>query len=779
MKPMVLVDTGWLWALLILGAGLAVFYVYVYRQEARQARRLTPRRRNVLRLLRIAVGVLFVVLALARLATIWVKSEERLPVVPLIVDESTSMAFPDARENPLVGGAPRDRRRRYDTAQTALQKLQEKLTRTHRVKVFTFSDTSNLLKELPHRESQDDPVVTRAQVFEKAPKPTGEYTNIGDALQDALRELSGDRISGVVLFSDGRQTGGRDLRAAASLAADARVPVHTVVFGSEFPLRDLRIDEVIVDPEASLGDVLRFRVKITNQIRAPLTTRLTLYEEKQKVNEKKLTLSRGESRVMIATIPVKEGLREFKLALPRYDDEVNVENNEAVVHVKIVKRTLQVLLVAGDPSREYFYLVPALLRDPVVRLSCFLQSADIDYIHQGNLGIERLPRSLEEWKKYDVVLLFDVDPNKITSQQVAEMENMVRTGGGLMVIAGRNHGLAKLIQVHAVKVREMLPVEIDKNRLPDYFKVFSRSFGAARTPKGRGHPIMRLDRDDATNEEVWKTFPKLYWHHPVKRSKPRSVVLLSAAGNGAAGKTPLMAIHRYYEGAVFYSGINSLWRWRYPYASYDYDRFWTNVIRYLGETRLRGTQQQVALSTDRRSYAPGEEVQVRLRLLDPALMAQLQGQRLYASVTTPQKEVQMVSLRPDRSGEMLYLGGYRARRTGSMVVRAKQAAPGASSEAKPLFDVKHTFQVKMQSLEAKDTSADLEAMKDVAEATGGQYFDYRNMGDLESLIESIPADPQIISEQTQTELWDNAVFLILFVLLIGCEWSLRKLWGLL
>ena len=778
MKPMLLVRQNWLWVLLALAVALAVFYVYVYRREARHARRLTPRQRGLLRILRIVVGIL-AVLALAQPAVSWVKREERLPVVPLIVDESTSMSFPDARENPLVQAARRDRRRRYDTAQAALQKLQEKLTRTHRVKIFTFSDTSRLLKELPRRRRERDPVVGRGEIFKEASDPTGEYTNIGDALQDTMRELAGSRLSGAVLFTDGRQTGGRDLRAAGPPAPDARVPIHTVVFGSEFPLRDLRIDEVIVDPEASLGDVLRFRVKITNQIRSPLSTRLTLYEENEKVNEKPLTLSRGRSRVVIATIPAKTGLREFRLALPHYDDELDTENNEATVHVKIVKRTLQVLLVAGNPSREYFYLVPALLRDPVVRLSCFLQSADIDYIHQGNLVIERLPRSLEEWKNYDVVLLFDVDPNNITTQQVAEMENMVRTGGGLMVIAGRNHGLAKLIQVHAVKVRELLPVEIDKNRLPDYFKVFTRPLTAARTPRGRGHPVTRLDRDDATNEFVWKAFPKLYWHHPVKRVKPRSVTLLEKRGDGVGGRACLMAIHRYHEGAVFYSGINSLWRWRYPYGSYDYDRFWTNVIRYLGETRLRGTQQQVALSTDRRSYAPGEEVQVRLRMLDPALMAQLEGQALYASVSTPQKEVQMVPLRPDLSGEMLYLGTYRARRVGSMVVRAKQAAPGASSEAKPLFDVKHTFLVKMQSLEAKDTSADLEAMKDLAGQTGGKHFDYRNMARIEELVEDIPADPQILSEEVLVEVWDGTIFLGLFVLLIGSEWSLRKLWGLL
>ncbi len=778
MRPTMLSGQSVALLLLVVAAALSAFYAWLYRQEAATARALTRRQVRVLRALRIAVAVLALA-ALARPALTMVRRERRLPVVPILVDESGSMAFPDARDNPLVQASPKSQRRRYDTAQAVAQKLQEKLTRTHRVRLLTFSDALKLVREFAHRESDSDPVVAREDAFQTAPTPTGESTNIGDALQDTLRDMAGDRLSGIVVLTDGRQTGGRRLDDAGAQAADARVPVHAVVFGSEFPLRDLRIDEVVVEPEVSLGDVLSFRVKITNQVSAPLATKLTLLEEGQKVNERPLVLPRGESQAAIATIAETEGTREFRLVLPQYEDEVNAENNKATVHVRVVKRTLRVLLIAGNASREYFYLVPALLRDPVVELATYLQCADIDYVHQGNVSIERLPRSIEDWKKYDVVVLFDPDPNKITTQQVAEMENMVRTGGGLMVIAGRNHGLAKLIQVHAVKVRELLPVEIDKNDLPDYFQVFSQPFASERTPKGRGHPIMRLERDDRANEAIWATFPRLYWHHPVKLVKPRSIALLERAGSSAAERACLMAIHRYYEGAVFYSGLDSLWLWRYPFESYDYDRFWADVIRYLGETRLRGTQQQVALSTDRPSYAPGEEAQVRLRILDPALMAQLEGQPLYASVTSPAKDVQMVPLRPDPAGEMLYLGGYRARRVGSMLVAAKQAAPGTSSEAKPLFDVKHAFQVKMQSLEARETSADLKAMKALADQTKGVYLDYRNMGELDRLVKAIPTDPQVLSEEIRIEVWDGTIFLILFLLLIGGEWSLRKLWGLL
>ena len=262
-----------------------------------------------------------------------------------------------------------------------------------------------------------------------------------------------------------------------------------------------------------------------------------------------------------------------------------------------------------------------------------------------------------------------------------------------MVVAGRNHGLAKLIQVHAVKVRELLPIELDKNLLPDYLQVFDRAVKAERTPKGRGHPIMRLERDDAGNEAVWATFPPYYWCHPVTQVKPRSITLLEQSGASPADRTCLMAIHRYYEGAVFYCGLDSLWRWRFPYESYDYDRFWVNVIRYLGETRLRGTQQQVALATDRASYAPGEEVQVRLRVLDPALMAQLEGQTLYASVDQPaeRRADGAAQARPERRDALPWhapgaadrqhggprqAGGAGGQQRGEAVVRGRAPVPG-------------------------------------------------------------------------------------------------------
>ncbi|MCK6474409.1 MAG: hypothetical protein L6R28_22040, partial [Planctomycetes bacterium] len=533
MKPHLLTNETLTVFLLMLGAASVLFYLYLYRQESKNAQKLTPGKLWSMRLLRV-LAALMVLLALARPALTRVNEDMRPPVVAFLVDESLSMGFPEDPANVLAQELGRDQRGRYNAAQKGIEKLLAPLSLTHDVKVYTFSDTSKLMKTVPQRENEEQPLMPVSEVFANQPKPTGEYSNVGDGISDVMRDLSANKISGMIVCSDFRQTGGTPLKDVTARAKDNGIPVHSIVFGTEFPLRDLRIDEVIVPAEASLGDVLTFTLKVTNQISAGLRVKLTLDEFDTKTDKyaqrgiRTLTLNRGQNTVTIATIPNVEGIRKFKLELPVQPDEVDKDNNVQVVHVEVVKRTIRTLLIAGQPTLEYFYMVPALLRDPVVELSCWLQSADVDYTQQGNkpLKKEKLPETLQEWQEFDVVMLYDADPNHITPQQIGHIEDMVSKGGGLMVIGGRSQGLAKFLQVHATKMRQLLPVDIDNNQYPILDKHWSEPFVIERTPQAKNHPILAASTDEKLNEDLWKTFPKFYWHHPVKSAKPKALVML-------------------------------------------------------------------------------------------------------------------------------------------------------------------------------------------------------------------------------------------------------------
>lgn len=763
-----------MYVLALLGIGAIVFIYYIYQVDAKNALVIKGWKKVALWSFRVIIA-LMILFALGKPSVTLTEEKKYDPIMAFVVDQSASMNFPDETTNSVVKNSPKSERTRFNAAKTVINQLYPELHKTHDIKVYGFSDTINLINATNKAKDSNEEV--KSDIFTPNTKSDGEYSNVGDGLQDTLRELSANQISGIVFLSDGRETGGDPIKNVIERVAKGGVPVHTITFGSEFPLRDLAIDEVIAPAEASLGDALTFTVKITNQISSNLQTTLSVFEEGELVSEKVLDLKRGMTEVLVTVVPEVEGTRKFELKLPVQPDEVNIKNNENVTHVVVIKRTLRVLVIAGNPSLEYYYLVPALLRDPIVDVSCFLQSADVDYTHQGNRGIKEVPKTQKDWEEYDVVVMMDVDPAGITPPQVNGLEALVNKGGGLLVISGLTNGVAKFIQIHGAKIRSMLPVEIDPNYFANFDEIFSTPFKMVRTGLGRGHPILMASSNETINKEVWSTFPEFFWSQPVKGTKPGAITLLEREGGGK--EATVMAIHRYGEGAVFFTGIGDFWRWRFPYENYDYDRFWVRAIRYLGETKLLGSQKQAVLSTDRKVYNPGEKVILSLRLLDPALLEQLKGQQIKVKVETPDKESQNVVLQPDKSGEPVYRGEYMAKGAGSVLAECRQAAPGGDSQQKALFEVKTSFKVERISLEDKDTSADLEIMKRLADKTGGLAFNYNNLTTVGSLVKTIPSDPQVITRDKSTEVWDSLPFLLIFIVFICVEWSLRKWWGLL
>lgn len=757
----------------------AFFLLRVYRVDGRH---LTPSRRRLLWILRSAT-MLLVLLLILKPSVRLVRHEERLPVAAVLLDESTSMNFPAAHTDPLVAANPRNERTRFHGTLEALDILQQELSLQHRVEVFTFSDTIQPALDVPLRGDRRQPPLPRQKLDEALKRPDGEYTDAGDAVISVLERLAGEKISGLFLLSDGRVTGGESLDAAASRAAQAGVRTHTLAFGSEDPLRDLRIDRIVAPTEASLGDILELQVEVANYIEPGLKVDLKLFEEGELSQTKSVVLPIDVSRVGLTTVPRTEGLREYRVELPVMADEVDPANNAAAVHVRVVRKTLSVLLVAGKPTREYQHLVLCLLRDPILRVSCFLQSANVDYVQQGNVVINRLPRTTEEWRDYDVILLYDVDPKPLTSQQVSGLEQTVTKGAGFILVAGRNYGVGQMLQIHAAKMRELLPVDIDKNLSPDYERFFLKPWRVERTPEAHDHPVCRLAADDTLNEEMWTAFPPLYWRQPVLRVKSQAVPVLRAVDDPDTADRGdcVMAIQRFGEGVSIYLGTDEIWRWRNPYGPYDYDLFWGHMIRYLGETRLHGAQKQAALATDKLVYAPGEKARLRLQILDPALLQQLRGEALSVTVVDGAKVRTVLPLEQDRAGRPVYEGVFPARTVGAYVAEARHHLTTADSEAKDLFDVNAAFAVELRPLETIDTRADLDGMQRLAEKTGGTSLNYHTMtrDRVLELAQSIPADKLSIPRETVHELWDTWTVLLLVFGLLSVEWALRKYWGLL
>src|SRR5258708_720550 len=82
---------------------------------------------------------------------------------------------------------------------------------------------------------------TRTVSLPEPRPPGGPVTDRGNAIHQVLEETSGQQLAGIVVLSDGQNTGGRSPAEAARKAASINVPVFTVPVGSAKRLQDVAI----------------------------------------------------------------------------------------------------------------------------------------------------------------------------------------------------------------------------------------------------------------------------------------------------------------------------------------------------------------------------------------------------------------------------------------------------------------------------------------------------------------------------------------------------------
>ena len=78
-------------------------------------------------------------------------------------------------------------------------------------------------------------------------QPRGESSRLGAGLRFVLSDLRGTPPAAIILLSDGINTDGEGLSDAARFARRKGVPLFTIGVGSELPVRDLELADLLVD----------------------------------------------------------------------------------------------------------------------------------------------------------------------------------------------------------------------------------------------------------------------------------------------------------------------------------------------------------------------------------------------------------------------------------------------------------------------------------------------------------------------------------------------------
>lgn len=800
---------GWARVAGLLGAALLLWVVvWMYRREGRAGASL--RVRTFLAALRCLVLLILLGICLepvlATYVTRWVESYSLL-----LIDDSASMDLADRyrdeqraqRVARVLGRRAEGPVRRMDLVERLLSnengRLLGELTARNRVRVFSFAESLEPVCTLSARRERpaNNGLRIANSELNTGNGPTDAQLDIGNVLQfsargsatkaaralrRALEQMSGAPIAGGILLTDGGFTESDALQSLASIAREHDVPLHLVGIGDPSQPLNVRVVELSAPESVFARDPFQITAHLSATGLAGRPIEVALYERPadgiggpKQVETRQVTVaSDGTLGPITFTRPApRVGRWIYRAEVPLEQYESVADDNSKQKAVNVIDSRLRVLLVAGSPSWEYRYLSRLLQRDASFEVSCWLQSADVQAVRDGNTIIDHLPATAEELFAYDVVVLLDPDPQELTRNWCELAARLVSEyGGGLLFGAARLYTSSLLHDDRVQPLLDLLPVALDPqadlilNRIGHYQ---DRRRAVTIPETSLGHPVLKLADDPAGNRLAWQGLGDIYWHYPVLREKPVATVLMrhgDARMANAYGGHVLAATQFVGAGRTAFLAFDGTWRWR-RYGEELFDGFWVRMLRYLVEGKLPGSKSRGLILTDSDNYQLGVAVTVQARVFDERFDPLLADEvKVSYRVEQVQREFTLQAA-PDRPG--WFEGRFVPDRTGNYEIALQVPVAGGGSA--PM--VRREIQVSRPNVEILRPEMNRAGLVSLAAAVEqGRYYEIDQAGRI----------PQVIPDRHETTtvrsrpspLWDTWWVLVMLIGLLSVEWAGRK-----
>lgn len=751
------------WLVFVLGCLLAVWIMRTYRAEVRRARR-----RIVPALLR--AGALAGLLAIVCKPQVVLERDrvERAEVA-VVIDASTSMQQTD-------GAAPTSARRtRFQQALAALTEDRASALRAliaaNDVGVYLLADD---LTRLARCASAED--VDRASAVLSAQAANGRSTRLAQSLLQLFADGRPSPLAAVVLLSDGQDQSRPQADELIAAARSHRVPIFVVPLGSPAAPRDLQVAALELSGGVYSGDLLTVRATVrADGLSEPVAAEVRLIDEVGGATLATQTVElSGENPAAIVellALPAQTGELPLRVSVAPLPDEVDTDNNVARGAVEVLAEHLRVLYVEGYPRYEYRYLKNALIREPTMRVSCLLLSADEDFAQEGTEPIRRFPQSAKELADFDVIILGDVDPRGywISPAQLELLADfVVRRGGGLAFVAGALHNPHDF---RGTPLADLLPVRIDPAFTGTYASRLEAGFRPRLTAAGREAPMFRWRARADENLAAIAALPELYWFSQTSGARLGAETLLEhPTARLETGPLPLVVSGRCGAGRTYFQATDDTWRWRRGDGELLFDSYWIRVIRAVSPGRAQRQGDRVALFVDPPVARLGERIRVRLVIRDPLLLTDAPERLVVVARAADGFVRQGFELAALAENGSEYAGGFTPRDIGELSIGLADDGPipvDAGAAAR--------LRVEAADAEARDRRADPAYLARLAEAAGGRVIAPEELvAELSRIEDASRRTP----DDVRASLWDTPLALGLVVMLLAGEWLLRRLMGM-
>jgi hypothetical protein len=608
-------------------------------------------------------------------------------------------------------------------------------------------------------------------------KPTGRATDLSTTIDQTARLHANDDLTGVLIFTDGRNTQGSD---PVEMAKRLGVPLYFAAFGEPKPKddgtteerKDLAVDAVNAQPRLVLGRSGQVAVSVHATGYGARQVKVELLEDDRPIGSTAVAVNpqQPKRQALFAIKPSRIGQHTYQVRIPAENDEVDAANNMQTFTVDVV-----------DPVNRLLYLDR--LRQErrflkrVVDLQRNIRYAAVAQLDEGRVWIDgndtamkesAADLSQEQLRRTKAILIGDVPASALTPEKIAAIVSWVDEGGALLVLAGPESLGAN--GFGSTELAKLLPVSVSEGA-----RYVEGEFPVQLTRDGAAHPAFQKVRDR------WQNAPPLISRFDVASVKPAATVLLST--NDVAN-APVVVSQNYGHGKVAIVLSDTTWRWQLGYDPAQAQRgegsqhevLWKQLIDW-AMPELQDQQAgdvQVQAIADRVSYEVGDEVTMIVSVRD-AGGATPANTAVELTIASPdgrpiQRNATLQPLAGSES-EQAFIATFEAFFAGEYQVQAVAKVDNQTAGAD-----QYSVKVVQPVLEFANTDPDRELLRALATASGGKYLDGSDLDDLASIIELEPREVTVQpnAERDAKPAWDRWWLLLAFAALMGSEWFIRR-----
>ncbi len=625
---------------------------------------------------------------------------------------------------------------------------------------------------------------------DQEPSFSGQASDLTSAMLEAKESLGRAELGGLVVISDGTDTGAIGTRVQSGEALDETskellsqigAPINTISVAQPEDIRDIAVAKIRHDDFAFVHNSVTIQAQIKS-IGVDETVNVELYRDNQRLQTRQVTLDKNSpvQTVEFEFVPKRIGREVYRVFIEPTDSEILESNNEAFFVQKVIRDKIRVLQVVGRPSWDERFLRQLLKRSPNIDLiSFFILRTNENIQTSSNDELSLIPFPTDELfntelGSFDLVVFqnFNFGPYSMR-QYLPQIADFVKKGGGFVMVGGdlsfASGGYA------GTAIEDILPVQLPASGSKTL--VDTRGFKPNLTDAGTRHPITQLAFDPQANKEIWESLPEQRGTNLVLEARQNATVLATHPSLKSGGAPmPVITVSEMGDGRVMAVTTDSTWRWAFESAatggtSREYQMFWNSTMRWLikdPELKLLRIDQEIDL------WNPGERPKIGVRIQNPDYTpAQAKEGRI---------RIQRHDLRTSEALDVPVEIPFVSDARGYAIVSAPvieeegiyRISAAATTEAGELTD-EDLFLVVSSKTEFRDVVPRPDLLEAIAAHTEGVAL--KNSTSSVTPLNFQKSTSVQINRRKVVSVWDSFPLFLLILGLLAAEWTFRRRWG--